>query len=64
MKPKTKTAGKTLKYNLYNYGYCLMDDNMSPKFKNADAKSELWGEHKLGKRQNNKISIKKSMEIA
>lgn len=41
-----------------------MDDNMSPKFKNADAKSELWGEHKLGKRQNNKISIKKSMEIA
>ena len=50
MKPKTETVGKTLKYNWYNYGYCLLDDNMSSRIKNADAKSDLWGEHKLDRK--------------
>jgi hypothetical protein len=40
----------TLKCNRYNYGYCLLDDNMSSRLKNAGAKSDLWGEHKLGRK--------------
>jgi hypothetical protein len=50
VKVNTETVGKTLKYNRYNYGYCLLDDTMSSWFKNADAKSDLWGEYKLGRK--------------
>jgi len=41
LKPKTETGGKTLKYNWYDYRYCLWDDNVYSKFKNADVKSDL-----------------------